>query len=594
MSYLQRPSSTLISALKRIPGETLITSAAVVGFSAAMKGDAPHTFLVIALAAIVAAPLVLSITLLHRAGTISKTLRGAASIIMSWAVLAYLFQIGPTEEHLQLASFGWRYASTLIAACMCPFLAIAVVSPREERMARFSAYLRKIIEAGTIYGFLTVAGLIAVAIIGGSAISLYDLHAEDFFLRIALCVVGFGVVLFLDRASSPYHQSEEVPPIWQALVRGVGAPFVAIMLVLLYLYQLGALVAGEIPQNQMSPMIMGAGFVGFLSALIIQSMLVPPQSSTTELRAAVTPPWQQSFSIRIARIFPVALLALLPLAIMALGMRIEQYGVTPFRFTRLLSLACLAVLSVIGTVQLVRRRSPLSWHVPAVVGVCAAINALFAVPVSTNSQVRRLEEMLVQAKVDNREVSEERPEATVELGSDVYWELSSQIDTVYSLGGRPALERVLTGATHNCTERYYGDRCLEHLGITSAHHDSDSRHSSRNDPVKTPTHTVVTFTAWEYDGGTAVADYNFQLDYDRIYVRHHGKPVGHVVLHTLLHSSEHEPLPDHSVPVVHEGRVVGDLVIDEVGRQRRNGLWRLSRVSGIFLHHSRSGELRVE
>lgn len=64
-----------------------------------------------------------------------------------------------------------------------------------------------------------------------------------------------------------------MPELWRRLATTIGAPFVSVMLVILVVYEIVAFVRGELPRNMLSPLILAAGFVGFVSTLIISSVL---------------------------------------------------------------------------------------------------------------------------------------------------------------------------------------------------------------------------------------------------------------------------------------------------------------------------------
>src|SRR5262249_47167346 len=133
-------------------------------------------------------------------------------------------------------------------------------------------------------------------------------------------------------------------------------------------------------------------------------------------------------TVRVARAFPLVLLALLPLAVWALLVRVDQHGLTPFRVVRMHGLLCLAVLSVAGIARWARGRS-LSWEVPAAVlvfSLAAAFGPTGAVDLSIASQSRLLERRLRAAGV--APVVAAGPSRTVvQLDPSMYRELEDNI-----------------------------------------------------------------------------------------------------------------------------------------------------------------------
>jgi hypothetical protein len=119
----------------------------------------------------------------------------------------------------------------------------------------------------------------------------------------------------------------------------------------------------------------------------------------------------------------------------------------------------------------VRRRRPLTWEVPAVTAVVAAVAAvgpLSVVDLSIRSQSARLEQVLDRVGVRSRVVLAEPPATPVEIDPDDYDEAAERIRVLAALGGAEAVERVLGGNTEQCAFGWSGQACLAHLGVTAA------------------------------------------------------------------------------------------------------------------------------
>jgi hypothetical protein len=257
-----------------------------------------------------------------------------------------------------------------------------------------------------------------------------------------------------------------MPELWRRLATTIGAPFVSVMLVILVSYEIAALARGQLPRNMLSPLILAAGFVGFISTLIITSVL-GEDAGAAALQPAELHRWARRKSIRLARAFPLVLLALLPMAGWALWVRVDEYGFTPFRAVRAMGLVCLAVISLLGAVRWLRGRGPLTWEVAAAIlgfTLAAAFGPASAVDITIASQRARLGRGLDAAGA-GRIVSLYPTEARIEVEPKVFAVLGDSIRALAELGGERALRTVLSGSVELCTDRWAETDCLKRLGV---------------------------------------------------------------------------------------------------------------------------------
>jgi hypothetical protein len=389
----------------------------------------------------------------HRLGRRRQTLViGPAAA----GVLAALAATLPTVHAVDGAGFAWPYGLALLAALLIPFVAAA---------RRFTAFVRRFFEETTTWGLLAGAALAALAVIVAALGDLFDLPLDRYGLDAAIVLLAGFVLVYLHRLLQPDPASPgRMPELWRRLATMIGAPFVSIMLAILIAYELTALVRGELPRNMLSPLIMAAGFVGFVTTLVISSVL-REEVGTGALAPADPHRWARRGSIRLTRAFPAVLLVLLPMAGWALSLRLDEHGVTPFRAVRAAGLLCLAGLSVVGTLRWLRGRPSLTWEVPAAVVVAALASAFgptSAVELSIASQAQRLGRRL-DAVGAGRGVSSEP--VRIEVEGAQYWQLHQALADLVQLGGEPALRRVLSGDVSRCIGRWHADACLEGLGI---------------------------------------------------------------------------------------------------------------------------------
>ncbi|MCG8416652.1 MAG: DUF4153 domain-containing protein [Proteobacteria bacterium] len=427
------------------------------------------------LASVLVTPLFFSMTLLQRQGLFTRKAMLVAGAAIATGVLVALVVALPDHDAIGRSSFVWPYGLALLAAVCCPFVAIAVGRPsnadKDARLGQFTRFVRTFFEQTTTWALLWLGSQLALTVVFTALRELFWLRQiEEMWADVALLVTAALVLSYLYRllprpetTSSPAR----LPEFWRRLVTAIGAPFVSVMLVILVAYEVMVLARGELPVNLLSPLIIAAGFVGFFCTLVIVSILREDVGSRT--LAPVSPHrWASSRTIRLVRAFPVVLLVLLPMAGWALALRVDQYGFTPFRVVRLMALACLAVLAILGTARWLRGRMALTWEIPTCVilfALATAFGPASAMNLSIDSQVERLERQLSEAGIARRTVAAQIPPATYRVDDDVLWQLGEQIETVGELGGENTLGRVLSGNLDECVERWQGEHCLRLLGI---------------------------------------------------------------------------------------------------------------------------------
>jgi hypothetical protein len=321
-----------------------------------------------------------------------------------------------------------------------------------------------------------------------------------------------------------------VPVFWQKLSTLVGAPFVAAMLGLFVLYEGSLLLKGELPQNTLSPLIIGCGFVGFLCTLIFQSIELTPQKGESLLYSANRNLWLTRPTIRIARAFPFLLALLLPMAIWAVCVRINAYGFTPFRIMRVWTLVFLGVTSCLGGYRWVRNKHPLSWEFPLLLAIFAilfTVGPFNAKKISIDSQTKRLKEEFSTLNI-RPFVHKDVPENLVTVDWDKYNEILENLTLVLELGGAEQISALLDGDVEKCLEPNYARECLRHMGLASgsyngrayggiegAHIEPKWTTSELNagGPVSTSFGTLVVFEFSVYSDGWSVGEFEINDDF---------------------------------------------------------------------------------
>lgn len=459
---LHGPTSFLRGALRRLPVETALVALAVVTAIHLMHAWREGIWhLRLLLTSVFAVPLVFAF---HERfpRTSPRALAGAAAIAL--ATFAALLLVLPDADAFKRSAVQWGLLLVGLASYLLPFV---VAAPR------FSPFVRRFFEEVTTWALLGTGAIAAISATGYAIDTLFDVSMKELTGDAVLVTAGAITLLVLDRLLPDRAATGKVPELWRRLATAIGAPFVCVMLAILVVYQITVVARGELPSNTLSPLLIAAGFVGFLCTLIITAVAAEPVG-----HGALSPAEPHRFlrdrSVRLARAFPIALLVLLPMALWALCVRIEQYGLTPFRVVRLAALLALAVLSVLGTVRWLRGRAALGWHVPATVAAFAlviAIGPLSAVNLSIRSQSARLVQILDDAGVEERslrpltDAEADRVTGPVVISREELAQIRDALEGLGELGDEAALRRVFSGDVAPCLDTWDPKRCLARLGV---------------------------------------------------------------------------------------------------------------------------------
>lgn len=235
---------------------------------------------------------------------------------------------------------------------------------------------------------LTVA-LLAMHELLGVKISS-DTYAEVllFFLVGAL---PWQVTTILPNLVEDYRpQAESFRQLGTILCTYLFLPLMSIYLIILYLYQGKVLLSGfsDAPKNMMSPLVLAAAAMLLVGMLLADQLKAPPEAKeeTDGVFLTVMPK------------LPLVFLPLMPMSLWAVGIRIEQYGWTEFRYLRLLLIIALSIIFIMGTVQHARKKPQPLIAIIATFGalsILASFGPLSAQSVSQRSQIARLKQHLI-------------------------------------------------------------------------------------------------------------------------------------------------------------------------------------------------------
>lgn len=384
-------------AFVRTPLEALLGITAWVGLATAIENTAAEeAWFRLAVAVLIALPLVYATSVLHAAGAISRWTRWlAAAIAVTAAALYAFFTFDP-----DLSSEVWR-AVLLIAAAGLALLATPLVlradpaaatAPRAgNRRARTHRFaIRLALRTGVVglYALALFAGLAAaLAAVNG----LFELDLPD---KLYAHLAALVFVLMPPWAVAAGLPNLIAPPTpWGALtltvLRRVGlfflAPLITIYLLIVYAYSVRMFVTGEIPSNLVSPVVLGAGALSVIATILLEPL------HEDDVARGLT---------RFIRLLPALLLPLALLALWAVLIRVEQYGWTEFRYVRVLAILLLGAFATAGCWRLIRGYRPPLTTLPAVTAavlLAASIGPLAAPDIAYRSQTRRLASLLPPA-----------------------------------------------------------------------------------------------------------------------------------------------------------------------------------------------------
>jgi cytochrome bd-type quinol oxidase subunit 2 len=375
--------------------------------------------------AVLAFPLVFSASVLRARGVIPSAVRWAATAGVLTACAAFGLLWFDTDR----SAHGWRWF--MLAAAAALVLGITSGIPRRGRDRRRSwAFAWRLAErlVGVALYSVALYGILAGAF--AAVVNLFDLKQPQHLFTDLAGAVFFGVAPWIfvggiHRLIAP--PPDGVPVAVGRLGRWLYAPVLVIYLAILYAYALKVLATGELPKNLVSPLVIAAGMIGFVGAVLLE-----PVHGDDEHRGLS----------QLIRWMPALLLPLLPLAFWAVLERLGQHGWTEFRYLRVAILVVLAVLAVLGTVRLARRGPPLMSTIPVVLAavlLLAAIGPWGALAVSRRDQTARLRAALAEAKVDPRRI----PGDTVTLDSLLYARIDGGARYLLEAHGRRALTAVV-------------------------------------------------------------------------------------------------------------------------------------------------------
>jgi hypothetical protein len=389
LELARRAGRQAAEAAERTPLEVLLGGILWVAFSLGLETSTLAAVQPLAATIALALPLVHAASILHSAGRLDVRLRWLASA--SAVGLAALYGYGVFVS--EAAAEGWRLA-LLVAAAWATLLSVPLIAwpDRARRRARVHAFAARL--AGRVAGVGLYAGLLYLGLAGALAavaalfnVTLPEHAYGHLFAGVFLLLPPWAVAAGLPSLLGPPLPAG---PGQVGVLRRVGSfllvPLIAVYMAIVYAYMVRMAVTGEIPNNIVSPVVLGAG------GLVLATLLVLEPLREREDAAGFT---------RLVGLLPPLLLPLAALALWAVLVRLGQYGWTEFRYVRLMAVAGLAAFAVAGTWQAVRRAPPPLPFLPPALALALLLMAVgpwSAPAVSYRDQMGRLVALLEQAE----------------------------------------------------------------------------------------------------------------------------------------------------------------------------------------------------
>jgi hypothetical protein len=279
--------------------------------------------------------------------------------------------------------------------------------------------------------------------------------------------------------------------------------------------------------------------------------------------------------IQVCRWFPAVLALLLPMALWAVWVRIDDYGLTPFRVGRLMMLCALLTMSVFGIARLLWKKGPVTWEAPLIAiafAIPTAVGPLSAVSLSIDSQQQRLQALLQKHGIE--------PVLPARTSKQLDWEDSNDfyttIQVLIDLGGTDALQPVLRGDLSQCHVAW---ACREGLGITDVPYPRALPNSEYllTDSVPLPRGSYRTFEMPNYRE-TPQGSYTLQGTAQHLELFHGSERVGKLSL-----IKDGRPLLGEFVAFTGSANNLGGLVVTQASYRILDSGIQMNTFSGIWL-----------
>ncbi|HEY0671323.1 MAG TPA: DUF4153 domain-containing protein [Longimicrobiales bacterium] len=555
-----------VTAFDRAPTEVGLSVLAAALLSYALEIRAFPAWVQVGVALFITFAFAWTGTLLHALRAISWRHRWLLTVFGAVCAVLYLLLV----DNLELEAEGWRALLLAAGSALLMLAAPGWVNAGSEgslRLRRINArFLLRTIGIA-LYGLALFGGL-ALALAAIEQLFELKLDAEIYghvFGWIMLVLVPWVVVGGLDDYVQPLDLVSDVARVAFRLVSFLVPPLVVLYFAILFVYAVRILVTGEMPKNLVSPMVLAAGLLTALAAILFDPAPADARNGARILRAA-----------------PALFLLLVPLGLWALFVRIDDYGWTEFRLLRVLLLILLFGLAVFATVQLVRRHAFTIRAIPLILGagfILSAIGPWSVLAIARRDQQDRLADALSEAQIDPAQplssdtTHREVPRELYDRINDIAFYLQHHFGAdALPVAGAPATDRGMWSLA-------------DHFRLMPAADDTLPGFVYGSLPPNAAVRLAAGATVYRVTSGNP----RVQLRGTQLTLLFGAEL--HVSLDTLLagrapgrNRREQQPLPAIALPAIGvDGSQRGELIIFEAAVQRQRDSVRVDRLDGILI-----------
>lgn len=314
---LQKLLSDFLIVIKRFPLELLAAATGTVAGMAMVRADSmedPRHQLVL-LSSNLALTLFLSVSLFSESHRFSPKVRWLLSGGALLMVLLIAQGLYPVTLEVSIIRFLFLAAAFHLLVSFAPFI-------YSGSMDGFWEYNKTIFLRILLSGLYSGVLYIGIAIAVSATDVLFDLKVPNEVYGYTFCLIAgvFNTTFFLSGIPDNWKSVEEPQPYPKGLkvfTQYVLIPLASIYLIILLAYEIKIIVEWELPKGIVTSLVMGYAVYGMLSLLLVHPIRFDEGNQ-----------WMRTY----ARVFYILLVPLIVLLGVAIGVRIDQYGVTESRY----------------------------------------------------------------------------------------------------------------------------------------------------------------------------------------------------------------------------------------------------------------------
>lgn len=314
---LQKLLTDFLSVVKRFPLELLAALTGTIAGMAMVRADSIEDPLhqLVLMSSNIALTLFLSVTLFCESHRFTAKVRWLFNAVALALVLLLAYGLHPVSLEVSIIRFLLLAAAFHLLVSFAPFIYTG-------SMDGFWEYNKTIFLRILLSGLYSGVLYVGVAIALSATDALFDLKIPGEFYGYTFCFIAgiFNTIFFLSGMPLDWKAMEDPQPYPKGLkmfTQYVLVPLASVYLIILLAYEIKIVADWELPKGIVASLVMGYAVYGMLSLLLVHPIRFDEGNQ-----------WIRTF----ARWFYVLLLPLIALLGVAIGVRIDQYGVTESRY----------------------------------------------------------------------------------------------------------------------------------------------------------------------------------------------------------------------------------------------------------------------